>query len=147
MRNPTLSALMALLLISIITGCGEDDLGGSFPEISVPDSVTFPTTQIGQSVDRPLLIENVGSGRLIITDLIFTNETDTGEFSHAGDVPFAIEAGESYSLTMTYAPDDLRAIQVEFALLTIVETQTLLSDFLRERATSDLVASPGRVPA
>lgn len=64
----------ALLLITCgglaVTGCDGSDLGASFPSANVtPDRFTFPKLQVGESEDRTVEIENLGTGELKVAGI------------------------------------------------------------------------------
>ena len=109
----------------------------------VEDSVTFPTTQLGSFSERTLTIENRGGGDLVIADLIFTNETNTAEFSRAEvALPLTIASADVYNLTLRYAPIDLGDDQGGLRIVNNSRNGEVVVRLRTAGATSQLVANP-----
>ena len=143
MRISVTIALILGFLSSPFFGCGDDDFGGALPEMFVEDSVTFPTTQLGSFSERTLTIENRGGGDLVIADLIFTNETNTAEFSRAEvALPLTIASADVYNLTLRYAPIDLGDDQGGLRIVNNSRNGEVVVRLRTAGATSQLVANP-----
>jgi hypothetical protein len=68
--------------------------------LATPDSLTFPTTFVGFDASLDLVIENVGTDVLHITDGMIT-----GDFSQAGlSPPVDLPVGGTVPVTVTFAP-------------------------------------------
>ena len=84
---------------------------GCYPNISVPESVSFDRTAIGAAADtKTLTIENTGWQPLTISDV----EVTIGSKHFSADVPelpFNILAQQSYDLTMHFAPQKYGACE------------------------------------
>jgi hypothetical protein len=146
MQMRTLILSVFALFFLGTSGCGDENFGTAFPDIEVPESLLFPSTQLGQTESRTLTIENIGGADLVIAELVFTNETDTGEFSReAVDLPLTIAAGDLYSLAVQYTPNDVGDDRGGLRIVNNSRSQNVVVNLITAGATSDLVATPARL--
>ncbi len=86
-----------------VTGAG---VAEPFPAIAVsPLSLDFGTVTVGSSASRTTTIRNTGTGPLSVTSISLGSGT-SAEFSWSPATPFAVAAGQSVTLTVTYRPID-----------------------------------------
>ena len=124
MRISVTTALILGFLSSPFLGCGDDDFGGASPKC-LSNSVTFPT-QLGSFSERTLTIENRGGGDLVIADFIFTNETNTAEFSRAGRIAADNRLCGCLQFDLTIRPIDLGDDQGHATVSTTVKWQVVV---------------------
>ena len=97
----------------------EPDAGITQGELSVnDDEVEFGAAQLGTTVERHLVLENVGTAPLTVQQ-VFINDDPSGEFSVSpdGTLDEVLHPQETYVLTLTHTPLDGEA---DFAELFIV---------------------------
>jgi hypothetical protein len=82
-----------------VTGTGVAASGAIFD----PAALAFTTTQVGKTTSLNVLIRNVGTVTFNVTALALTTGTQYS-FTGAPTPPFAILAGNSQSVTVTFAP-------------------------------------------
>lgn len=129
-RSSLLStAWRAVLVLSVVAlvsaavaGCSEEsegnggiDAGGDDvgpegePSLSVePSTVSFNATPLGETNEQSFSVENVGEGRLEVTEVEFGEETDSA-FAKGEDWPqddVVLESGESQTITVVFAPEE-----------------------------------------
>ena len=102
----------AQCLLTTGAPCGDVELfGATLPEPGCElstDRLDFPPTEIGQTSDLPLTIQNTGGGTLSGTVALDCSSPVWSLVAGAGD--FELGAGESHAVTLRFAPvDQVRA--------------------------------------
>ncbi|HEX8971435.1 choice-of-anchor D domain-containing protein [Oryzihumus sp.] len=70
-----------------------------------PTSLDFGAVTIGSAASRTVTIQNTGTGALNVTGISLSSGTSSA-FSWSPAAPFAVAAGTSATLTVTYKPTD-----------------------------------------
>jgi outer membrane protein assembly factor BamB len=89
--------------------------GGGTPEMVVDNHHDFGNVTLGSNASWDMHISNTGTGQLTIEDLVFPANSP---FSTSQDFPFNIPAGDSTTVAITFAPDQINFQEVTALLQT-----------------------------
>lgn len=114
LRGLFLSIAPVCFLAVSLTGCGTPAVQLMGNLVASPASVSFGSVQVGQTGAATLSLGNNGSASIQISQIQFSSP----DFSLSGNVtlPIALSVGESYNLTLKFAPSAVGATSASMTL-------------------------------
>ena len=176
-RSPlVILPILAFPLLALNVGCDDGIRGSETPKLTVvPPNFQFPKLAAGESADSTVVLQNDGSGELLIAEikwqvggdqefqLFWVNPQDgeqyqaiskdgTDQLESQNRYPLAIGGGESMDLVLNYAPTDNDPDPGRIVLVTNtaeeeVDVPVLISGVAAEINVAPRTVDFGRVPA
>jgi Abnormal spindle-like microcephaly-assoc'd, ASPM-SPD-2-Hydin len=116
-RHSVFLALVPVCILAVsVTGCGAPAIPSVGNLVLSPTSVSFGSVQVGQTAAATLSLGNNGSASIQISQIQFSSP----DFSLSGPaaLPITLAVGESYILTLKFAPSAPGAASGSMSLAT-----------------------------
>lgn len=112
------------------------------PEITLPDSIVFDSTGVGQTQTQNIKVYNSGTDTLVVTDIISTDPTFTLDTTH-----FLVPPADSFPVEVSFSPPAAGIYQGYLVFTSNDPFQPVDSIYVQGEAIISAVREMGSVPA